>query len=128
MRASPRLRVSPTPSSFLLCSLRRVEKIWPRYFAAALSRLLQSLQNFGQVAPFSVLPAAFVSFHSAAHFFWRSRAASWPALGSLFVLAVFSDALGCCARAAEEEVSGAANNPAASKVANITLYMTLLSH
>jgi hypothetical protein len=47
-----------------------------RYFAAALSRLLQSLQNFGQVAPFSVLPAVFASFHSAAHFFWRSRAAS----------------------------------------------------
>jgi hypothetical protein len=52
----------------------------PRYFVAALSRLLQSLQNFGQVAAFSVLPAAFVSFHSSAHFFWRSRAASWPAL------------------------------------------------
>src|SRR6187401_439324 len=98
MRASARLEVSPTPSSFLSCAV----KIQPRYFAAALSRLLQSLQNFGQVAPFSVLPAAFVSFHSAAHFFWRSRAASWPALGSLFVLAVFSDALGCCARAAEE--------------------------
>src|SRR4029078_3274290 len=85
MRASPRLRVSPTPSSFLLCSLRRVEKIWSCYFAAALSRLLQSLQNFGQVVPFSVLPAAFVSFHSAAHFVWRSRAASWPALGPFFV-------------------------------------------
>ena len=76
----------------LLWERQRAEKILPRYFAAALSRLLQSLQNFGQVAAFSVLPAAFVSFHSSAHFFWRSRAASWPALGSVFVLAVFSDA------------------------------------
>src|SRR6476469_3285170 len=127
MRASPRLRVSPTPSSFLLCSLRRVEKIWSCYFAAALSRLLQSLQNFGQVVPFSVLPAAFVSFHSAAHFVWRSRAASWPALGPFFVLAAFSDALDCCANAAEEcGGSGAASNPAASRVAIMTLYMTLL--
>jgi hypothetical protein len=100
-------------------------KIQPRYFAAALSRLLQSLQNFGQVAPFSVLLAVFVSFHSAAHFFWRSRAASWPALGSVFVLAVFSDALDCCANAVEEcGGSGAASNPVARRVTNITLYMT----
>jgi len=75
------------------------EKFEAGYFTADLSRLLQSLQNFGQVAPFSILPAAFASFHSAAHFFCRSRAAIWPALGSLFDFAFFADAAGCCADA-----------------------------
>src|SRR5262245_38252488 len=59
------------------------------YLEADLRRLLQSLQNFDQVAPFSTLLAAFASFHSTAHFFWRSRAASCPALGSFFVLCIF---------------------------------------
>ena len=93
---------------FFIFACRCVPGNLSRYFAAALSRLLQSLQNFGQLDPFSVLPEAFASFHSAAHFFWRSRAASCPALGSLFALgalgalvalAGFSDALGCCADA-----------------------------
>lgn len=35
----------------------------------ALRRLLQALQYFGQVIPFSILPAAFAAFHSAPHFF-----------------------------------------------------------
>jgi len=42
-------------------------------------------------------------------------------------LAAFSDALDCCANAAKEcGGSGAARNPAASRVAIITLYMTFL--
>src|SRR4029079_1319612 len=126
MRASARLQVSPTPSSFF-SFVTCAEKNQQRYFAAALSRLLQSLQNFGQVAPFSVLPAVFVSFHSAAHFFWRSRAASWPALGSVFGFAVCSDALDCCANAGDERgSSGAVSNPAASRATKLTLYMTVL--
>jgi hypothetical protein len=41
-----------------------------------LETLLQALQNFGQVVPFSILFEAFASFHSAPHFFCRSRVAS----------------------------------------------------
>jgi hypothetical protein len=36
---------------------------------AVLSRLLQALQYFGHFIPFSILPAALASFHSAPHFF-----------------------------------------------------------
>ena len=39
------------------------------YLAAALSRLLHALQNFGHVTSFSALLAAFASFHSTPHFF-----------------------------------------------------------
>jgi hypothetical protein len=46
-----------------------------------LRRLLQVLQNFGQVVPFSILPGSFALFHSALCFFRRARAASWPARG-----------------------------------------------
>ena len=76
----------------LLWSRQRAEKILPRYFAAALSRLLQSLQNFGQVAAFSVLPAAFVSFHSCCTFLLAFARGKLAGAGSVFVLAVFSDA------------------------------------
>jgi hypothetical protein len=100
MRASPRLSLADALQ--LCCGLDGV------------------LKKFGRVICGGLEPL--VAF---AHFFWRSRAASWPALGSVFGLAVFSDALDCCANAAEEfGGSGAASNPAASRVANITLYMT----
>jgi hypothetical protein len=36
---------------------------------APFRRLLQALQNFGQVIPFSTLPPAFASRHSTPHFF-----------------------------------------------------------
>ncbi len=52
------------------------------YTLVPFRRLLQSLQNFGQVVPAATVFAAFACFHSAPHCFWRSRAASWPALGS----------------------------------------------
>src|SRR5215203_5803713 len=48
-----------------------------------LSRALHLLQYFGHFSP-SVLPAAFASFHSAAHLRWRSRAAIWLTVGSRF--------------------------------------------
>jgi hypothetical protein len=51
---------------------------------------LQALQNFGHVVPFSTLLAAFASFHSTAHFFCRSRAASCPVLGSFLDFVVLS--------------------------------------
>ena len=48
----------------LLWSRQRAEKILPRYFAAALSRLLQSLQNFGRSLPFqSRRRLSFLSIH-----------------------------------------------------------------
>ncbi|MGB7279577.1 MAG: hypothetical protein WBD15_17730, partial [Pseudolabrys sp.] len=48
----------------LLWARQRAEKILPRYFAAALSRLLQSLQNFGRSLPFqSRRPLSFLSIH-----------------------------------------------------------------
>jgi hypothetical protein len=69
-------------------SFQRAQNFAAAIWKRTLRRLLQSLQNFGQVAPFSTLLVAFASFHSAAHFFWRSRAASCPALGSFFVLVI----------------------------------------
>src|SRR3954452_16331892 len=48
-----------------------------------LSRVLHWLQNLGHFIPASTFPASFAVFHSAAPFFWRSRAAIWPADGSL---------------------------------------------
>jgi hypothetical protein len=54
-----------------------------------LSRLLHALQYFGHFLPFSILPAALASFHSAAHFFSRSCAASCPGVGGFFVLTRF---------------------------------------
>ena len=47
----------------------RINSIRAQLLLAALRRLLQALQYFGQVMPFSTLPAAFASFHSAPHFF-----------------------------------------------------------
>jgi hypothetical protein len=54
----------------------RLEIETARYLEADLRRLLQALQNFGQVVPFSILLPAFASFHSAPHIFCRSRVAS----------------------------------------------------
>ena len=43
---------------------------WKPYaFVSALSRVLQALQYFGQVMPFSILPAFLASRHSWPH--WR---------------------------------------------------------
>ena len=42
-----------------------------------LGRVLQALQNFGQLASFSSLPPALASFHSRLHLAMRSRAAAW---------------------------------------------------
>src|SRR5258708_12971048 len=99
-----------------------------RYFKAALRRLLQALQYFGHVVPFSILPAALASFHSAPHFFCRSRAAVCPALGSFLGLAFLSGVLACCCAAAVDTSCGigAVINPTASAAANITLCMTSL--
>lgn len=67
---------------------------------------MQALQNFGHVVPFSTLLAAFASFHSTAHFFCRSRAASCPVLGSFLDFAVLSDAGACCCAAAVDTNPG----------------------
>lgn len=45
------------------------------------SRLLHALQNCGHFIPFSIFPASLATFHSAAHFFCRSRAAICPGVG-----------------------------------------------
>src|SRR5436190_9139731 len=58
-------------------SLRCYQTVLP------LSRALHLLQYLGHFSP-SVLPAAFASFHSAAHLRWRSRAAIWLIVGSRF--------------------------------------------
>src|ERR1019366_3011267 len=74
----------------------------------ALRRLLQALQYFGHFIPFSILPAALASFHSAPHFFSRSRAASCPGVGGFFVLACFfSGAAGCVGSVPRRSVSAA---------------------
>src|SRR5262245_1656603 len=98
------------------------------YLEADLRRLLQSLQNFGQVAPLSTLLAAFASFHSAAHFFCRSRAATCPALGSFCVLAFLSDAVAFCCAAADEMICGIGvmTSPTVSAAANTALSMISL--
>jgi hypothetical protein len=90
--------------------------------------LLQALQNFGHVVPFSTLLAAFASFHSTAHFFCRSRAASCPALGSFLDFAFLSDAGACyCAAAVDTNPGiGAVIIPTASAAANMTLCMSSL--
>jgi hypothetical protein len=88
---------------------------------------LQALQNFGHVVPFSTLLAAFASFHSTAHFFCRSRAASWPALGSFLDYAVLSEAGACCCAAAvDTNRIGAVIIPTPSAAANMTLCMSSL--
>jgi len=75
---------SPTPSVLLASenfeARRRVVQ------PPALRRLLQALQNFGHFIPFSTLPAAFISFHSAAHFFSRSRVAARAAARDIFAV------------------------------------------
>ncbi len=112
------------------CGVRACFKVFDAcQFDADLRRLLQALQYFGQVAPFSTLPAAFASFHSTPHFFCRSRAASIPALGSFFGFAFLSGALACCCATAVDMSCGigAITSPRASAAANITLYMTSLS-
>ena len=105
------------PTQFEICAC---------YLAADFRRLLQALQYFGQVVSFSTFPPAFASFQSAAHFFCRSRAAIWPALGSLFVVASFAGALACCcATAAGMRCGiGAVISATASAAENTTLYMT----
>jgi hypothetical protein len=55
------------PSVFL-CTRFCVRALKQCQLAADLRRLLQALQNFGQVVPFSILFEAFASFHSAPHF------------------------------------------------------------
>ena len=58
---------------------------WKPYaFVSALSRVLQALQNFGQLASFSSFPPALASFHSRLHLAMRSRAAAWAGVGSFF--------------------------------------------
>ena len=69
------ISVSPTPSVFL-CARFCVGALKQCQLAADLRRLLQGLQNFGQVVPFSILFEAFASFHSAPRFLCRSRVAS----------------------------------------------------
>jgi len=44
--------------------------------------------------PFSILPAAFASFHSAPHYFCRSRIAVTPALGAFVVFVVLASDAG----------------------------------
>ena len=53
---------------------------------------MHALQYFGHFIPFSILPAALASFHSAAHFFSRSRAASCPGVGGFLFLTCFAPA------------------------------------
>jgi hypothetical protein len=50
--------------------------------------LFQALQYFGQVVPFSTLPAALATFHSAPHFFYRSRMAA--VAGLVFAVSFFA--------------------------------------
>jgi len=95
-----------------------------RYLEADFRRLLHALQNCGQVCPFSTLLAAFASFHSDAHFFWRSRAASCPALGSFVVLAFLSGVLACAVALETSCGTGAVISPTASTAANITFCMS----
>lgn len=57
------------PSSQCPNKLRSVNEPTSSYAAFSLSRVLQALQYFGQDMPFSTLPAARASFHSAPHCF-----------------------------------------------------------
>src|ERR1017187_3458014 len=90
-------------------TIERVDNARILFFQpAALRRLLQALQYFGHFIPFSILPAALASFHSAPHFFSRSRAASCPGVGGFFVLACFfSGAAGCVGSVPRRSVSAA---------------------
>src|SRR3569832_1598735 len=93
----------------------------------AFRRLLQALQNFGQVVPFSILPAAVASFHSAPHFFCRSCMACFAAVCGFFGLVVVAAGVGADCAAALNVVIGSdvAMRPAARTAARSLFGMIL---
>src|SRR5450631_1163020 len=107
----------------LVCARDLIRKPLPTFRDhAPLSRLLQALQNCGHFIPFSTVPAFLASFHSAPHFFSRSRMASMAALAGLLALAsVLSGAAAGAGAYCVNAGKGVDTRPAASTAAKTVL-------